>query len=502
VRDGQRYGLSEKTVPYSDAEGKRFEDMNDDLIERMRLGCEQDVVLLREMLKRLLAEGFPQDELDIIDMTIRMFTQPQFHGDYELLQTVVADERAKKVAIAASVGCSEADLRSGKKFTNKLTELGVVVPMKINKKGKEIPSVAKTDTWMIESEKRDDDIGRLIRAKEICNSSINETRAQRLGDLCGNGNPLSVQLNYFGTETTRWSSGGDKCGYQSMPRDGLIRCCLKAPPRMKLIVSDFSQIEYRALCGLAGQQDKLDALAAGRDLYCEFSAELYSREITKADKVARNVGKVGVLQCGYGSGAPKIRGSCWTKGLLVTMEVAEKMKAVYRDSHPLVVKFWDELNRALITLARGKSGSIGPIKIEKNDLVLPGGLRMHYVLRWDTVEQKWMRKTRHGEQGTWGGKMAENVASSLSRIILSDSVLAIKRELGLRPALLVHDDVCYSVPEDMADEYLQSIEKIMTRTPTWWSDGPVIAVEAHIRDRYKELSPAEERAIEGFSLAA
>ena len=152
MRDGQRYGLSEKTVPYSDAEGKRFEDMNDDLIERMRLGCEQDVVLLREILKRLLAEGFPQDELDIIDMTIRMFTQPQFHGDYELLQTVVADERAKKVAIAASVGCSEADQRSGKKFTNKLTELGVVVPMKINKKGKEIPSVAKTDTWMIESE--------------------------------------------------------------------------------------------------------------------------------------------------------------------------------------------------------------------------------------------------------------------------------------------------------------------------------------------------------------
>ena len=33
---------------------------------------------------------------------------------------------------------------------------------------------------------------------------------------------------------------------------------------------DFSQVEYRILCGLAGQQDKLDALQAGRDLYCEF----------------------------------------------------------------------------------------------------------------------------------------------------------------------------------------------------------------------------------------
>jgi hypothetical protein len=119
-----------------------------------------------------------------------------------------------------------------------------------------------------------------------------------------------------------------------------------------------------------------------------------------------------------------------------------------------------------------------------HNLILPNGLRMHYALRWNKDEKHWLRKTRHGEKNIWGGTMAENTASSLARVLLSDAVVTIKRELGLRPALLVHDDACYIVPEDVAEETYAKIVEIMSRAAPWWQDGPAISADGRIDTRY------------------
>jgi len=255
---------------------------------------------------------------------------------------------------------------------------------------------------------------------------------------------------------------------------------------MTFIIADFEQVEYRVLCALAGQQDKIDALASGRDLYCEFSARLYGREITRANPVERNVGKVGVLSCGYGSGAPKIQGMCWGKGLFISMDEAQKMYNLYRETHPKVVSFWRQCDTAIHILARGESGDIGPIHIADHDLILPNGLRMHYDLTRhdDTWRLSWTRKSQTSDRNLWGGTLAENTASSLARVLLSDAVIAVKRELGLRPALLVHDDACYVIPEADAEDLYQKIISIMSRTPVWWPNGPSISADGRIDDRY------------------
>ena len=84
--------------------------------------------------------------------------------------------------------------------------------------------------------------------------------------------------------------------------------------------------------------------------------------------------------------------------------------------------------------------------------------------------------------------MAENLASSLSRVILSDIMLKIKSDLGLRPFLTVHDSLSYLVAETDAERVAKAMIEIAEKRPTWWEKGaPPIAVEAKIGDRYGSL---------------
>jgi hypothetical protein len=493
----ERYGLPAKSVPYDEINGVRFENMSAELVERLRLGCEGDVLILREVAKRLLP-GFPKSELAVIDLTTRMFVAPTVYGDAEMLKQVSVNERKRKESTAASLGVDESVFRSTPKFVALLESLGETVAMKANGKGKLIPAVDSKSIYMRDLMERDDHMGDLARAKIDLGSSINESRSKKILAKAIDGKPLSIQLRYYGTVTARWSGAGDKKNYQNLPRDNLIRNCLVAPPGFKIVDIDLSQIEYRVLCALACQTDKLEALRAGRDIYSALASKLFGRTIAKADEDPnpRNVGKTATLSCGYGSGVDgkTFQKNCRQKGLKISIEDAVKAVATYRQTHPLVVEFWKTCNRIIHYLATGNGyAMIGPIRIEKNALTLPNGLKLHYDLKLDTDGQTFLRKER-GKSGenefkkTYGGKMAENLASSLSRVVLSDIMLKIKSDLGLRPFLTVHDSLSYLVAETDAERVANAMIEIAEKRPTWWEKGaPPIAIEAKIGDRYGSL---------------
>src|ERR1017187_1844566 len=120
------------------------------------------------------------------------------------------------------------------------------------------------------------------------------------------------------------------------------------PMGNSLFSLDFSQIEYRILCGLAGQQDKLDALYEGRDLYCEFGTKLFKRTITKADHNERQFSKAeGILSCGYGKGKDKAASQAKAKGFDFSRAITDAPVDEYRRTHPDVVRFWARMDAAL-----------------------------------------------------------------------------------------------------------------------------------------------------------
>jgi hypothetical protein len=518
----ERFGLPKKSVPYDELKGVRFENMPPELVERLRLGCEGDVRLLREIFKRLVPE-FPKSELIAIDLTCRMFVEPMIYGDVDMLRQLAIDERARKVSTVTklldevpqlrqlvqneqagqrkpkpALEVAEGIFRSTKKFVALLEAMGETVGMKANPKGKLIPAIDARSIYMRDLMDRDDIIGDLANAKIDLGSSINETRSKRIYDKAITGRPLAIQLKYYGTVTARWSGSGDKLNYQNQPRDAKIRNCLVAPPGLKIVDIDLSQIEYRALCAFAKQTDKLDALRAGRDVYSELATKLYGRTITKSDETAkeRNVGKTATLSCGFGSGVDgkTFQQNCRKSGLKIPIEEAMKAVAIYRQTHPLVLEFWNTCKRVLHYLMTGNGcATIGPIRVEKGALTLPNGLKLPYDVKLDADGKTFLRRERAKQSGTdfkktYGGKMAENLASSISRVILTDIMLTIWSDLKLRPFLSVHDSLSYLVPEDDAERVARAMIDIAERVPPWWQTGaPPIAVEAKIGYRYGSL---------------
>ncbi|MGB8901401.1 MAG: DNA polymerase [Methylocella sp.] len=504
----KRYGLPDKSVPYDEISGLRFEDMPPELVERLRAGCERDVLNLREIFKRL-APGFPKSELLLIDLTMRMFITPTIYGDVEMLRRLVASERTRKESTARELGVDESVFRSTAKFVALLESLGEKVATKTNPKGEPIPATDTKSIFMLDLMERDDRVGELARAKVDLSSSINEKRAEKILAKAIDGRPLPIQLKPYGTVTARWAGAGDRMNFQNLPRDNQIRDCLVAPPGYLIIDVDLSQIECRVLNAMARQTDVLEALAnPERDIYAELATKLYGRLITKkTDENARNVGKTCELSCGYQAGldGKTFQQNCRNKGLNISIETARMAVATYRVMHPYVVRFWAECERVLHHLFMGASvKEIGPVKVRRGALILPNGLELPYALKrgpgkFGSDGFLRLERTANGEvecRSTYGGKLAENLSSSLARVILGDLMTATYTEMGLRPFLTVHDSLTYLVPQADAETAAAGMLEIAHRTPAWWSVGaPPIAAEAKIGARYGRMKEVKRKVV-------
>ena len=214
-----RYGGTPKSVPYNYFRGKRWEQMSKQLQDELCDGCAHDCDLT-ELVFRELVKGFPHDELEIIDLTIRMYTEPRIYGDHALFSKLALEEEQRKSDLLEVLNIPKTALSSNATFCRILTGLGEDVPSKPGAKGPN-PCVAASDPYMIDNMERDDVIGQLIRARMEVKSTIQETRAGRLAAMSLRG-PLPVYLKYWAAITGRWG-GGEKTNIQNLPHDGPMR---------------------------------------------------------------------------------------------------------------------------------------------------------------------------------------------------------------------------------------------------------------------------------------
>ena len=121
--------------------------------------CKHDVFLCEEIFGRLSRE-YPTKELQLIDMTLKMFTNPVLELDEEMLHEAIEDERTKREALLEKIGIEETALASNDQFANVLLELNVTPPRKISKTtGKETYAFAKNDALfqaLLNSDNEDD----------------------------------------------------------------------------------------------------------------------------------------------------------------------------------------------------------------------------------------------------------------------------------------------------------------------------------------------------------
>lgn len=495
------YGLEPKRVPYSLFASRRYEDLDVETRRLLAEGSCHDVDLTFDIFRRLLAD-FPREELDVIDLTIQMFTKPLLEGARDErgklhFAWIAEKEQLCKNEILMDLGVTDKELGSNAKFQALLEAEGVEIQWKDGKNGK-IHAFAKTDDFMRElQEHANPHVVELAEARLAIKSSIDETRAGRLCAMASRG-PMPVYLSYCGAQTTRWS-GGDGVNYQNFsrpPRDdqpdsrkGELRRGVKAPDGCLLSVIDKSQIECRLLNMVAGQWDVIGRFRNGEDPYLPNACRFYGREITKEDKPERGFGKQLELSCGYGAGGESIvatakRGT-YGPPIELSPEQGVAARDLYRSTHPQVVKLWYEGNDVLRYLKEGSRKIWRDVcEIKGSRIYLPNGSWMNYWLRWNPDERCWQRKTRDGWRHIWGGVIVQNLMEGLARVDLSQGFIDLARA-GIRVVGTVHDEGWFVHPRSEAEARHMVCMDRLRASPAWLPELP-LAVEGHLGEGYEK----------------
>jgi DNA polymerase len=289
---------------------------------------------------------------------------------------------------------------------------------------------------------------------------------------------MAYELMYCGASTGRWSGAGG-VNMQNFNRDEVVegvdlRSAITAAPGNVLVVIDYAQIESRVLLWLAGDNDTLDVLRTGIDLYEAHARTTMGytdpRPLKDVDKLTRQLAKARVLGLGYGCGAEKfITVAKIMGGLDITFTDSKRMVEDYRQANPLITSLWARLEKAFES-AHGKIYR----------LPLMSGRRLRYY----NVDGNLMtaESVKSHTEDFYGGKLCENFVSATARDILADAWMKIEKA-GMQVVMSVHDELVLECPASQAEAVKRDAEEIMVAGPAW-ADGLPLAVEGHIMERY------------------
>ncbi len=506
----RHYGLGIKdNFALLQTKGRHLKDFTEQEIADMGVYNKEDVDQCYGLLKRLIPQT-KKDEVILIDMTVRSLIEPQFDCDTELLsKTLVEEVERKRTALLEAsktmdvyeLGMDDDEavaavlklLSSAPKFAKFLESLGVEVPMKKSPTTeKDIPALAKTDEAFIALQEHDNPLVSVAaNARLDAKSTILQTRIQSFL-TASNAHPhkkVPIPLKYYGADTTgRWSGWG--YNPQNLPRinpykpklSDSLRKSLRAPPGYKVVVADLSGIELRVnhfLWKVPSSMEMFRADPENADLYKDFASTLYDVRQSEVTKEQRQVGKVAHLGLGFGAGhvtfqkVAKLMG-----GVNISINESKDIVDTWRDAYSDITVAWRTCHKALPTIMRGAEGGAldpwGMVYPVPEGLQTPKGVIRYPNLRTEVNEETGRTEFIYGDGRNkariYAGKIVENIVQHLARNVIADNALDVQRKLRLIPALMVHDELVYVVPEEKAQATLDAVQEIMRTPPTWWPE--------------------------------
>lgn len=543
------HGLRPKGDYVSKAKGKRRADFTPDEWREYGDYSNNDVVGHQGLL-RIFLPKFTRTELELQDITVRQFTEPQVVVDANVMTECYVYEMKRKEDLLTRAGVRREELSSSDKFAELLRSLGVEPPLKLNTKGdKMIYAFAKTDPDMQAMlEDGDEDVRLLCEARLAIKSTLNETRTLRMLKMGAGGRPCPVYLKYCGAHTWRWS-GGDGVNWQNFertnkknPHKGMIRKAICAPDGKMFVVADSAQIHARETAWLAGQLDLLAQFRDREDVYSAFASIVFRRSIDRKnnpnDQTAGQLGKVCILALGFGMGWYKfamevLKGAQGADPVqfvredldklaidpsrflanprnieivnampsrlaltdrLVHCAVANHFVEVYRQRNRMIANLWKFSERVLQRMHDRNYGPVyhlGCINVCEEGLGFPDGTVMQYPgLQYHEGSGFSYLGGRAKRVKIYGGMLVENIVQKLERIIMGQFMVRLNDEyLKDHEGQIVmqsHDEAVSLVPERYAAECLSVKLRILNEPPKWAPGLPLYA-EGDIGRVYGEI---------------
>lgn len=285
----------------------------------------------------------------------------------------------------------------------------------------------------------------------------------------------------------------------------MLRSVLVAPPGKVFDVADFASIEARVVFWLAGHEKGLEAFRNGGKLYEELAGKIFNKPADQISKegIERFTGKTAVLGCSYQMGPPKFQMTCANQGQEISLELAEKAVAAYREEHAPVTWLWKNLNLAAIAAVQnpGKVYKVNHVSYYVKAGVLycrlPSGRCLAYNRPAVEYREKWGKKlpvlTYYCVDGltkqfvktdSYGGLLTENAVQAIARDIMVDAMHRIEATKLWQLVLTVHDELI-GEREIFGKGSIELFCELMATPPMWALDCP-IAVEGWSGDRYKK----------------
>lgn len=471
----------------------------------------------------------PPDELHIIDITIRMFTDPTLLIDAEKVKLVAVNEAARKaqlikdlVSLKVRPGkpITKSELASNDQFAPLLESLGVDIPMKVKPSLKKkleniedarypedyIPALGVSDLEFKNLLKHADKKVRALVAARIGAKSNNlEKKSEKMAERSVHGS-IPIYLKYSGAKTHRWS-GSDKINWQNMNRGSDMRKSIYAPKGYVFIIADQSQIEARLNAWYSEQWNIVEAFAAKTDVYKLTAMDVYGCTLAQVTDEQRFVGKTAVLGLGYQAGAPRFAGMLrigqFGPPVDITDAAAKDFVTGWRQSNASIVKGWKETQNLV------KQAFIGKQRVEHRHGIVYEGVGnvgyMHHLptgmsMRYDGIELsekgdlRYISKYQRNKKADptieytklYGGIEVENRTQFLARMILANQMVVMKHQMPkVRVTMTTHDELLLLTPIRSAEANLRRAINIMT-TPFDWNEGLPFGVDAKISPFYNK----------------
>jgi DNA polymerase len=447
--------------------------------------CVNDVELTYNLFKELDA-GFPVKEKRLIDITIRMFSDPMLELDTNALEAHLTGVRERKAKLFETSGITKEVLNSSAKFAALLQSHGVWAPTKISPAtGKETYAFAKSDQEFVALlEHPKEEVQAIVAARIGAKSTLEETRTERFisiakrGPILGAIRRMPIPLKYYAAHTGRWG-GSDKVNLQNLPsrgaEGGKLKRCIVAPRGHVIIDCDSSQIEARVLAWLAGQNDILLAFRNNQDVYRHMASAIYHCSPEDVTPEQRFIGKTTVLGAGYGMGGEKFQAQLANMGKHVDIDMCKHIVKQYRQYNRAISGWWNDLNNVLLALMANKEAKVDNVGLMYTTpllgIELPNGLFLNYPELTRGTNNDYSYMTRAGRNRIYGGKVAENLCQAVARCVIGEQIIEIEKRY--RVVLTVHDAVACVVPEAEAEEARAYIEQCMRTSPKWAKDLPL-----------------------------
>ncbi len=287
-----------------------------------------------------------------------------------------------------------------------------------------------------------------------------------------------------------------------MSARALVRHMIHAEPGKIFTVADYSSIEYILLCWVAGEDWAVKSFADKVDQYKELAMGMYHIAMDAVTPEQRQMGKVGILGCGYGMAALRCQAYAKTFGVQLTLKEAQFVVDGFRRKYPKVKALWYATAEAAIMSVRfpGREFSCkgSTFKVVKDHrgrswlrLTLPSGRNLFY-------NEPCIEMGKYGEQVcVWGvdqktrvyckremtpGKWVENIIQALGRDLLYHGKRKL-RDAGYFLIGSIYDEALSENDEDFGS--LAEFEQLLCDVPDW-AKGLPLRAEGYQAYRYKK----------------